>query len=273
MLCLSLWHTLAYAQCNVTISCGGPPLTCSTTMCFVNETAKKQFEQQHNCKFATKNLCGGRPIDDTRQCCGKDAASGKAKIKERQANKLDPKFNWATYQKECPNMRQSEGKPDALWNQCVIGEKQSPADDYPIVQIIKNEKTRPHCIDGCSTPPTAVSVLYALGIFLVKDKDNPNGIPTSSFFSACAQHDICYQTCAIGSDQSTCDKRLLEQSLQACETIDRRHTSIDSGGNRRNTYRACRNAANKMNTGLSLAGASAFSVRKQQYCQCCNLTN
>jgi hypothetical protein len=273
LFCTSMGTPSAYAQCGITMSCGGPPKVCDVQVCFQNSAAKQQYESQNNCKIPNKGLCGDKPIEAATQCCGKDAKNGSAKIKDRQITQLDSKFDWTNYQKECPNMRQSEAPPDGLWRQCVVGQLHDPSDDKYNVAIVKHNpgdpKARDYCIDGCSTPPDVVKTLYDLGIFLIQDKDNPNGFPGSSFFNACAAHDICYQTCGKPFDQDTCDNRLLAQSLQACEVIPRNHISVDSFGDQRHTYNACRNAANKMNTGLYLGGKPAFFRRKQQYCQCC----
>ena len=274
LLVLSLMATnLVHAQCGVTMSCAGPPKACVEQVCFKNDASKLQYEQQNNYKFANKELCGDKPLDAATQCCGKDAKSGDAKIKSRQITQLDSNFDWASYQKECANMRQSEGKPDGLWAQCVIGKRQDPAtDDWPILTVQKNfgnSNARPYCVDGCSTPRSVVNSLYNFGVFLVEDKENPSGFPGASFVGACSTHDVCYQTCGPSYDQDSCDNKLLSDSLHACEVIPRNHVSIDSFGDSRNTFAACRNAANKMNTGLQVGGKKAFSTRKQQYCQCC----
>lgn len=249
------------------------PKICEVHACFKDEAVKKQFESQNNCKFVSKDLCGDKPLDTAKQCCGKDATTGNAKVKNKQATQLDPNFDWPIYQKECPNMRQSEAPPDSVWQQCTVGQRQNPAtDDWPILvvkQNATNPNARPYCIDGCSTPKNVVDVLYSTGIFLVENKDNPTGYSGASFLNACSNHDICYQTCGASFDQTTCDNKLLTESFNACEIIPRDLTTIDVLGNVRHTYSACKNAANKMNTGLYLKGKAAFLTRKQQYCQCC----
>ena len=264
---------LAYAQCGITMSCGGPPKVCDVQVCFQNSVAKQQYENQNNCKFPNKGLCGDKPIDAATQCCGKDAKSGSAKIKDRQITQLDSKFDWTNYQKECSNMRQSEGKPDALWAQCVVGKKHAADDDYPIVAVEKNGNARSYCIDGCSTPPAAVSAAYTAEIFLFKDKDNPTGFTSSSFFGACAAHDKCYQSCN-GNDQKFCDDQLRANSILACNTIPPNHqTTLTLFGvhHQVQTLEKCLKAAEKMHTILSTLGLgkSAFNTRRQQYCQCC----
>ena len=265
--------SLAYAQCGITMSCVGTPKICAVQACLKSDAIKQQFEQQNSCKFQNKGLCGDKPIDGATQCCGKDENSGNAKIKDRQITQLDSKFDWASYQKECPNMRQSEGKPDGLWAQCVVGQRQNSAtDDWPILVVQKNSvnpKVRPYCIDGCSTPRSVVKSLYNLGVFLVADKDNPSGFPGATFVGPCSSHDVCYQTCGPANDQDSCDNKLLAESLRACEAIPRNHVSIDVFGNSRSTFGACKNAANKMNTGLQFGGKNSLFIRKQQYCQCC----
>lgn len=274
LFCTSMGTPSAYAQCGITMSCGGPPKVCDVQVCFKNSAAKQQYENQNNCKFPTKGLCGDKPIDAATQCCGKDAKSGSAKIKDRQITQLDSKFDWANYQKECPNMRQSEGKPDALWAQCVVGQKHDSTDDYPVVTVEKNGNSRSYCIDGCSTPPDKVHKLFKVDIFLVENKDNPAGFTSSSFFGACAAHDKCYQSCN-GNDQKFCDDQLLNGMLQACSTIPTNHeTNITTAGitHAVNTRKRCVTAANTMYDGLRLpvvGGVGAFNKRRQQYCQCC----
>lgn len=243
---------------------------CAAGLCFRNPQDEARFEKEQHCKFG--ELCGNQVFKPESQCCGRDL-NGQSAIQPKVAGALNPKFNWANYQKMCPNMRQSEAPPDATWRQCVVGQRHDPAtDDWNILAVqpnLANPKARSYCVDGCSTPRAAVETLFNLGIFLVADKDNPTGFPEASFVSACSAHDVCYQTCGAAYDQTTCDDRLLADSLRACEVIPRDHTSIDASGDVRNTFRACRNAANKMNTGLYLGGAKAFATRKQQYCQCC----
>lgn len=277
--CILLTSSYAHAQCGVTMSCtdtsagtGKTPTACDAHVCFENEIAKKQYEQDKNCKFMAKGLCGDKPLDEAKQCCGKDAKSGNAKIKDRQITQSDSKFDWASYQKECPNMRQSEGKPDALWVQCVVGKKHDPSDDYVIMHVKPfpgNLKARNYCIDGCSTPPAVVNVLYGTGIFLTPDRNNPSGYPRASFLDACAAHDICYQTCGKNNDKATCDSNLLNQSIQACEVIPKNNFTESQDGPNQNTHDACIKAANTMNYGLQKEGHKAFVNRKEQYCQCC----
>ena len=176
-------------------------------------------------------------------------------------------------------MTQNSAPPDALWAQCVVGHKHSPSDDYNVVLVEKNGSSRDYCIDGCSTPPGAVTSLWRSGIFIFQDKDNPTGNgpggfgPSSSFFNACAQHDRCYQTCSMGTDQSACDNKLLADMLAACATIPPAHTTTFIGNLGRpktvNTREKCTSAANDMHTGLQVGGSGAFKTRRSQYCQCC----
>ena len=177
-------------------------------------------------------------------------------------------------------MKQSGAPPDALWAQCEVGQKHNPSkDDWVVAIKEKNGASRDYCIDGCSTPPAVVNLLWRTGVFIFEDKDNPTGKgpggigATSSFFNACAAHDRCYQTCSIGVDQSACDNRLLTDSLAACATIPPAHTTtfINNLGESddENTRAKCEGAANKMHTGLQAAGSPAFKTRRTQYCQCC----
>lgn len=273
-----------WAQCGVTMSCGtnttGPiatPGVCTVQACFANQAAKQKYEQDNSCKFPAGDLCGDKPIDKATQCCGKDAGSGAAKIKGRQNTSLDGNFDWSSYQKECPEMRQSEATPDGLWAQCVVGQLHDPNDDkWPVREVISfpgKPSARPYCVDGCSTPPSAVNSLYATKVFMARDKDNPSGFPTGSFYGACAAHDVCYQSCVASYTQAFCDQNLLNTSLEACATIPPNHQTTAWNGQSYNTRDECVGAANAMNTGLSgfggWGGRAAFNKRKQQYCQCC----
>lgn len=257
------------------------PKVCTIMVCFANEAAKSQYENDNQCKFASTTLCGDKPIDNDKQCCTKDAVNGQAKIKDKQISALDTSFNWDDYKKECSTMKQSQSTPDGLWAQCVVGQKHSALDYYNIVKVIANGDSRSYCIDGCSTPPDKVQYLTASGIFIFKDKDNPTGTgengygSASSFFGACASHDICYQTCDK-KNQTDCDNQLLADSLAVCNTIPTGHATTFTGNFNLsvtvNTRDKCIAAANAMNTGLSLpleVSKAAFKMRRQQYCQCC----
>jgi hypothetical protein len=276
----------AWAQCGVTMSCGtnttGPigtpttPVACEIQACFETAAALQQYEKQNNCKFANDALCGDKPLDKSTQCCGKDAITGKAKSKDRQITALDPKFDWDTYKKQCTAMRQSEAAPDALWAACEVGKKHSAEDDWPVKEVIGftgKPNARTFCVDGCSTPPLAISAAFRAEVFLVRDKDNPTGHPSSSFYEACKAHDICYQSCTSDS-QLACDTKLRDQSRLACQRIppDAESTITTFGiGRQVNTRSKCVNAADKMFNILSDAGLgkAAFNLRRQQMCQCC----
>ena len=275
-----------WAQCGVTMSCGtnttspvGTPTTpkvCEVKACFASAAAMQQYEKDNSCKFASDALCGDKPVDKSTQCCGKDAITEKAKIKDRQITASDSKFDWDTYRKECTAMRQSEAPADGLWSACKVGERHSANDDWPVREVISfpgKPNARTYCVDGCSTPPLAISVAFRAEIFLVRDKDNPTGHPSSSFYAACKAHDICYQSCTSDS-QLTCDTKLRDQSRLACQQIppDAESTITTFGIERQvNTRSKCINAADRMFNILSDAGLgkAAFSLRRQQMCQCC----
>lgn len=268
---LTLIGVSSWAQCGVTMSCPGTPKVCDAKLCFADAAAKARYETENDCKFPPGPLCGAKEYDKVTQCCGKDAKTGTAAVQTRVATKNDPKFDWGNYQKSCPDRTQSSAPPNALWAQCVVGQRHSAADDYPIVLVEANGGSRSYCVDGCSTPPGVVTSLFNAEIFLVNNKDNPSGFPSASFFNACATHDRCYQSCGGGTRRS-CDDQLLANSLTACATIPVNHlTSVTTLGvtHDRNTRDACVSAANKMNTGLNLGGEPAFNLRRQQYCQCC----
>ena len=101
------------------------------------------------------------------QCCVTDPKTHSPAMVEKQVTAANGSVNWVSYVKQCPSMHQSDAPPDALWQACKVGRKQSPADDYPIMVVKSNPsdpKVRPYCIDGCSTPPNVVSALYHLGL-------------------------------------------------------------------------------------------------------------
>lgn len=276
----SLW-----AQCGVTMTCTGTPPgipgvglsgVCRPGACLKDDKAREDYAKKHDCTFPPGDTCGEKPINTSLQCCTKDAQSGKAKIKSKQITVLDGEFNWDNYKKECTGMRQSEAPPDGLWAKCEVDKKHSETDDWVVKEVVKNPigpEARTFCVDGCSTPPGAITAAFKLNIFLVKDKDNPTGHANSSFYSGCKSHDICYQTCSTTS-QLTCDTNLREQSLAACELIPPdTTTTITTLGitSTVNTRFKCRDAAREMFKILSTLGfgAKAFNLRRQQMCQCC----
>lgn len=257
---------------------------CEINACFINEAAKRKYEEENNCKFVNGAVCGGKTYDKDTQCCGKNAKTGSDEIQNKQATALNGDFNWEAYRKQCPNMRQSEGAPDGLWAQCRVGQRHGAGDDYTVVEVQRpagNPKARSYCIDGCSTPPGTVTLLYRTGYFIFRNKDNPTGGgpggigELASFFGACAAHDKCYQTCDT-RDQKACDDELLANMLAVCNRIPPNHVTVFKNNlgfdDEENTQNKCREAADIMHTGLRLpieASRAAFKMRRQQYCQCC----
>lgn len=282
----------ALAQCGVSYSCGpdlggglggilNPPGVCQGGACFKDAATKYKYEQDHNCRFPPAAVCSGQPMNPDTQCCGKDESTGQDKIQNRQAQADAADFRWSTYTQQCPNMKQSEGAPDALWAQCVVGQRHGASDHWPVREVVQNPgspNARSYCIDGCSTPPGVVSSLYRAGWFIFNDKDNPTGAGPggfgegSSFYGACANHDKCYQTCS-STPRNTCDNNLLADMTTACNRVPADHvtTFINNFGfeDDENTRDKCLAAANRMHTGLQIGGGPAFNTRRQQYCQCC----
>lgn len=275
-----------WAQCGITQSCLGvppppllselPPVCPPAKICFVNLAARQKYEQKNNC-ILMEYRCNGNEIDEHTQCCVKDVQTGKNKIRQKQYEKFDKKFNWEIYTKECKNMRQSEAAPDALWNQCTVGQKHSEDDDYPVLVVEKNGSARSYCIDGCSTPPSVVKAAAALGLFIFPDRNNPTGAgpggigEVSSFLPACSAHDKCYQTCN-SNDQKTCDGKMLMDMQAACNRISENYITVFEGNfkeKKASTRDRCLSAARTMHAGLEKFGSDAFNRRRQQYCQCC----
>ena len=244
-----------------------PPVMkiCQASVCFANQEEKRRFEEANNCIFIKD------PCEDLKenQCCGKDPKTGGKLAVDKQAQTINKNFDWQQYQKMCPEMKQSEAEPDALWRQCRVGQKHDPQDDYPIQIVEKNGNARTYCIDGCSTPPSIVAALALFNISSAFNKDNPSGHPQGSFFNACAQHDRCYQTCIKNSTQGQCDRNLLQDMNSACARIPvsavAHHPSMGSYYPRLECYKA----SNAYYQGLVEFGQKAFSIRKQQYCSCC----
>lgn len=280
----------SHAQCGVSFSCGGVPSlgdvlqvpsVCDVGVCFSTEAARQAYERENNCRFPPQAVCGGVPMNPDSQCCGRDARTGADRVQARQRTALDTDFNWDRYRRECPGMRQSEAPPDGLWSQCVVGQRHEDADHWVVREVVahpQNPQARPYCIDGCSTPPSAVRALYRSGWFIFEDKDNPTGAGPggfgegSSFYPACANHDRCYQSCDSRNRQ-TCDDQMLQDMRAACNAIPADHvtTFINNLGfeDDENTRDKCHSAANRMHTGLRVGGGAAFDKRRQQYCQCC----
>ncbi|MDO8892791.1 MAG: hypothetical protein Q7V00_13165 [Sulfurimicrobium sp.] len=260
---------------------GATPANCKGTQCFSTLEDQAKFEKENNCKFGTDNFCGGKPLDKETQCCGKNETTGADKIQTKQATTENSNFDWATFRKQCPNMKQSEGVADGLWSQCKVGQLHAADDDWPVREKVKNPSNpnaRDYCIDGCSTPPNIVTSLYRSGVFIFNNKDNPTGAGPrgfgegSSFYGACSNHDICYQTCNSTS-RSTCDNNLLADMQAACNRVPVDHITTFTNNlgfqDNENTRQKCHSAANTMHTGLRVGGGSAFNKRRQQYCQCC----
>jgi hypothetical protein len=273
------------------LGCFLPPQPCKFGLCFKNPQDEAEYERANNCKFGEQ--CGTQFIKDKQtKCCGKDPKTGAAVPVDKVPSVLNPDFNWADYQKQCPNMRQSEAAPDNTWKECKVGERET-SNDYPIIHVepypINSATTREYCIDGCSTPQAALNIGVSLNIFVTNDKDNPTGHPNSSFLEACTFHDVCYQTCTERS-QSACDDAMLRRMQESCRAVPENSTSSitvtsNVGGIpisavvHINTRRACFDAASAYRTGLGLPYSAAnnmlgllenaFLKRKQQYCQCC----
>lgn len=255
------------------------PKPCAPQNCLADSAAQAKFEKENNCTFPA-SACG--EFDKDTQCCGKDPRTGKPKVVEKVMTtkgvitKAADSFTWTNYTTTCPNKKQNEAPPNALWKKCEVGKKHSPDDDYKIIEVQKNGIARDYCIDGCSIPPVGVAGALAAGIFLVPDRNNPAGHSVSSFYQACANHDICYQTC--DKDQDYCDTLLKEDATTSCQNIPAKHSTnvIQSAGGTVvlvpvNTREKCKEMAKVFFTVLNTwgFGEDAFNLRRQQYCQCC----
>lgn len=263
---------------------------CTAKVCFENEAEKKRFEKDHKCEFPPE-LCKG--MDKEKQCCGKDPQSGMPKAIDKVADKFDPKFDATAYSKSCPDKRQSEAPPNAIYQTCEVGKPQiidGEADEYNVVEVLDRPPARRQCVDGCSTPAWVMTMGKGESVnpwFLTLDKDNPSGHKDGSFFPACRAHDLCYQTC--GSTKSDCDEQMFKINLDACGKIPADAKTVytyfvveDGTKSERvtelNTQKYCVKAAEKYYDGLKFkwfaglvkSGAyKAFNQRQQQYCQCC----
>lgn len=275
----------ASAQCGITQSCPSttpgifPTITtiCPSNMCLRDTQIREKYERENNCIFPDSSLCGGKKVDADTQCCIKDARTNKSRIRQKQYTSLDKNFDWNAYRQECVEMQQSEAPPDALWKQCVVGQRHSAADNYPVMKVEANGKARSYCIDGCSTPPKALQAAAVVGTFIFADRNNPTGGgeggigEASSFLDACSAHDKCYQTCNQ-NNQADCDDAMLASMNTTCDGIPEDHETTFSGNfgtKTENTRAACRLAANRMHQVLGNFGSTAFGMRRQQYCQCC----
>lgn len=259
-----------------------PPEKCEATHCFSSQEEQKAHEKKNNCTFATDNLCGGKPVNKATECCGKAPQTGQPRVVDKVMSKEvtqkigsvdggpinDVHYTWASYQKLCPNKKQNNAPPNALWKMCEKGKPETPG-GYPIDEVRPNGTARPHCIDGCSIPGSVMSLAVLTGIFLVNDRNNPTGYATSSFKQACNGHDVCYQTCN-NNDQLFCDTKLKNDSIAVCKTIPVGHQTSTLLG-LVNTRKKCEGAAKEMFNRLSTKenGQAAFNLRRQQYCQCC----
>ncbi len=276
----------AWAQCGITQSCISPPpgilppitSLCEVNMCFSSRENRERYERENNCIFPDNSLCGGKKVDSETQCCVKDARTQKSKIRQKQYTKLDKSFDWNSYKQECVDMQQSEAPPDSLWRQCVVGQPHANDDDYAVMKVESNGNARSYCIDGCSTPPSAIKIATSMGYFIFPDRNNPTGGGAggigeqSSFLAACSNHDRCYQTCSE-SNQENCDDSMLADMQAVCRNIPTDHETRYQGNlditRTKNTLEACISAAEDMHSVLRKFGSGAFNNRRQQYCQCC----
>lgn len=263
---------------------------CIETVCFESEERKKRYEKDHKCEFPPE-LCKG--MDKEKQCCGKDPQSGEPKAIDKVADKFDPKFDAAAYTKSCPDKKQSEAPPNAIYQTCEVGKPQiidGEVDEYNVVEVLDKPPARRQCIDGCSTPAWVMKMGKGESDnpwFLTLDKDNPSGHKDGGFGSACRTHDICYQTC--GSTKEDCDLEMLKTMLNACDKIpgDAKtvytYFAVEDGIKSERvtelkTRKFCRIPAEKYYKGMEFkwfagtvkSGAyKAFNQRQQQFCQCC----
>lgn len=267
----------ARPPCDPTVSsCLPEPkeTECDVTVCFNTAEAQRRYEIQHGCAFPPSSPCG--EFDNTTQCCGRHPRTGKAALIDKVFSApgvLMPEFDsftWTNLKMACPNRRQNDAPEDDAWKICEVGEKHDPADDYLIIVRRENGTARPYCIDGCSTPPSVVTALVALGYFLESDRNNPTGYSdASSFVAACTDHDVCYQTCQ--KEQDECDTEFLLELLSACTTIPHHALTVRwmPWPTVLSTRSQCMIAAEVMHRGLKSFGHEAFNIRRQQYCQCC----
>ena len=267
----SLWQpALAFAwvvSTTAASAAGMPGLTiqpdCGVGICTATSSVLSSFQQQKSCT-ASPTPCPG--IDSATQCCAKNPKTGKNVAAPKQDTSPNTQFDLATFSKECANMKQRQAKPDAFWASCKVGQLQSPKDDYPML-VVKpfpgDPIARPYCIDGCSTPPSAVSTLYCLGIFPAKDRNDLTDVPAASFLNACSNHDICYQTCDASKSQSTCDKALLSQMQAACQNAPTTFWRVDSSGVPLTLRDGCLGPADAMYAGLVVEGTSGFTTPPQ----------
>lgn len=255
------------------------PKPCVPQNCLADAAAQAQFEKENNCTFPA-SACG--VFNQQTQCCGRDPRTGKPRVVDKIMSKpgvISPgldSFTWTNYTLACPDKKQSEAPPDALWQKCKEGQKHSPEDDYKISEVRSNGGARSYCIDGCSVSPTGVAWALVANVFLVPDRNNPAGYPTSSLYSACVNHDVCYQTC--DKDQNYCDKQLEQEAITVCQDIpanDVTEVMTQKGGMLMpisfNTRLKCEEAAVTFRFILNnlKLGKPAFNFRRQQYCQCC----
>jgi hypothetical protein len=290
VLLLAMLSTTAVAQISLTPSpacdpskqsCtpGSGPKLCTPENCLADSAAQALFEKTNNCTFPG-SACGNFNKDT--QCCGKDPKTGKARVIDKVMNKkgvISPgldSFTWTNYTWACPDKKQNNAPPNTLWQKCEVGKKHSQDDDYEITEVKANGTARPYCIEGCSIPPAGVALALATGVFLVPNRDNPSGHPAASFYDACANHDVCYQTC--DKDQAYCDNKLESEAGAACQNISPSHvTEImkPMGGMLMpvpiNTRMKCEEIAAVFRFFLHdlKLGKPAFDLRRQQYCQCC----
>ena len=119
----------------------------------------------------------------------------------------------------------------------------SKAVDYSELQACNKvpDPTWPYDIDGCSTPTG----------------DNPSWPCTgTSFYDACAAHDMCYQTC--GSDKAACDSQFDTAMNNACAGSNPACWTICQGW--RTIYRVA----------VELVGTGAYRGRQVDSCACCD---
>ena len=128
-------------------------------------------------------------------------------------------------------------------------------------------------IDGCSVP-SALQATFTNQLFIKNPTDASTNPLAQGFYSACAKHDICYQTCR--SVRGNCDGDLASNLSPICEQYA--NAFVDSTvlypltgipGRQVNLGQVCLIEAGKVNAGLAAGGYGSWSTRQQEVCVCC----
>lgn len=239
---------------------------CKTAVSPTPCEACRKWEQRSKCEGSCvkdiaytdtiKGCCDGDKYDKKTTCCVPDSAGYGFHLKVR---KRGLPYQYA--KKLCGSGLQQSTEQVAC----------DKIEDGRVVIQEDQGEFRPKCIDGCSVPSELIAASYATGAIWKEDENDPVGIGSSSFYSACSAHDRCYQTC--GQERDLCDDTFDADLHRQCSLIPDDLWRFDFGWDgdmKVESYKSkCESIASVYIWVLRRAGWIAHSKKQRMYCQCC----